>query len=240
MTADTSKNDSNRNSDAKNVLEHSNKHLVAIVLVIIFAAIVLNKVGILNFNFGEHNNDESTEKTQSNENPANTDENSATTENDSEKSETNPIKTETLYDRYTKKPMRYYQYDPSSLTSEYRIEVFNQFRTWLLGKLPPGIEDINAICKVNRLHRIKDKLIVYNSPNLPENPAIPDNWLLTNDSDKNCVLFVIIPPSKSPLPPEFGVKFIVHEDNVGKIYNFGLRQSVKRGFIWKFYGISFE
>lgn len=237
MTADTSNNDSNGNSDAKNVLEHSSKHLVAIVLVIIFAAIVLNKVGILNFNSGAQNNDE---KIQTNKNMSKNDENSATTENDTEKRDNYLNKPETLYDRYTKKPMRYYQYDPSSLPSEYRIEVFKQFQTWLLGKLPPGVNDSNAICKVERLNRVKDKLIVYNSPNLPTNPEISENWLLTNDNDKNCVLFVIIPPSKSPLPPEYWIKFIVHEDNVGKIYNFGLRQSVNRGFIWKFYGITFE
>ncbi|MCD4655914.1 MAG: hypothetical protein K8S87_00070 [Planctomycetes bacterium] len=238
MTADTSNNDSNRNSDAKNVLEQSNKPLVAIILVIIFVAIALNKVGILNFSSGTHDIDESTEKIQTNENPANTDEKTATTDN--EKSDNFPITTETLYDRYTKKPMRYYKYDPISLPSECRIEVFSKFRTWLLGKLPPGIDDYTAECKVDRLSRAKDKLIVYNSPNLPENPAIPENWMLTNDNDKNCVLFVIIPPSKSPLPPEYWIKFIVHENNVGKIYNFGLRQSVKRGFIWTYYGISFE
>ncbi|MCK5345007.1 MAG: hypothetical protein KAR20_16465, partial [Candidatus Heimdallarchaeota archaeon] len=220
--------------------EHSSKRLVAIVLVIIFAAIVLNKVGILNFSFGEHNNDESTEKTQTNENPANTDENSATTENDIEKCETNPNKPESLYERYTKKPMRYYQYDPISLSSDYKIEVFKQFQTWLSGKLPPGVDDSNAKCKIERLAQKNDKLIVYNTPNLLENPTIPANWMLTNDNDKDCVLFVIIPPSKSPLPPEYWIKFIVHEDNVGQIYNFGLRESVKRGFIWTYNGITFE
>ncbi len=240
MTADTSNKNDDANSDAENVSEPRKNHLVAIVLVIIFAAIVLQRTGVLNFGSNIQNTDESAEKTQTSGNSVNPDEKSAPTKNDPDEDDNYINKPESLYDRYTKKPMRYYQYDPISLSDEYKIEVFKQFRTWIAGKLPPGVVDSNAFCKIDHLNREKDKLIVYNSPNLPENPTIPDNWKLTDEIDENCVLFVIIPPSKSPLPPEYWIKFIVHEDNVGTIYNFGLRQSVKRGFIWTYNGITFE
>ena len=235
MTADTSNTENDSNSDAKIESESSKNHLVTIVIVIIFAAIVLQRTGVLNFSTSTNIDDKS-----SHSNNNNTDDNATAPIIDVDTDDKYPNKPESLYERYTKKPMRYYQYDPISLSSDYQIEVFKQFQTWLTGKFPPGVDDSNALCKIERLAQINDKLIVYNSPNLPENPTIPNNWKLTDEIDKNCVLYVIIPPSKSPMPPEYWIKFIIHEDNVGQVYNFGLRKSLKRGFIWTYNGITFE
>jgi len=69
---------------------------------------------------------------------------------------------------------------------------------------------------------------------------LPKNWTFTDAKDEDCVLCIVIPPSKSPMPAEYWFKFILLKENVGKVYSFTVSHSKANGFVWKFSGISFE
>ena len=229
MTADTSHNDNENNDEFD---ESTRKRLlIGLVLGIILLGIVLNRTGFINF-------EKKTTKTNV-DNPG-TDSNGPVNPETKNNHKNDALKQETLYKRFTKNPMSYYQYDPEELRPEYVQEAYNQFQLWLEGKLPGSITDTSAQVKMNEIPLDGEKIIVNKTSVFPENAQFPENWQIIDSQTDNSVLCIVIPPSKSPLPSEYWIKFIVFNDNVGKVYSFSLLHTAKNGYIWKFTGISFE